>query len=208
MVGSLDGGKKKKKKKVYTTKKKNKHIHKRVKMGIYSLYSVDGTFFAIQVKETSPSNVKLVLPAAQELLWPSIGIVTTADFAILPSRWTLKPWRRTKKLWKRKRLLFRLKRRPKKKKLPIKLRQEKAKKMPKKAKRNDISPQAHSSVSLHLSKAEMRLPKDSTFSINLKQYYKLSMNSPTKIEKYDHMAKVIIIGDSGIGKTVLITRYC
>ena len=34
------------------------------------------------------------------------------------------------------------------------------------------------------------------------------MNSPTKIEKYDHMAKVIIIGDSGIGKTVLITRYC
>ena len=112
-----------------------------------------------------------------------------------------------KKLWKRKRLLFRLKRRPKKKKLPIKLRQEKAKKMPKKAKRNDISPQAHSSISLHLSKAE-RLPKDSTFSINLKQYYKLSMNSPTKIEKYDHMAKVIIIGDSGIGKTVLITRYC
>jgi Ras-related protein Rab-8A len=34
------------------------------------------------------------------------------------------------------------------------------------------------------------------------------MNSPNKIEKYDFMAKVIIIGDSGIGKTVLITRYC
>lgn len=30
----------KKKNKVYTTKKKNKHIHKRVKMGIYS---VEGT---------------------------------------------------------------------------------------------------------------------------------------------------------------------
>ena len=43
ITGDLDGGKKKKKKKVYTTKKKNKHIHKRVKMGIYSLYSVDGT---------------------------------------------------------------------------------------------------------------------------------------------------------------------
>jgi len=42
LTGDLDGGKKKKKKKVYTTKKKNKHIHKRVKMGIYSLYSVDG----------------------------------------------------------------------------------------------------------------------------------------------------------------------
>ena len=42
VTGDLDGGKKKKKKKVYTTKKKNKHIHKRVKMGIYSLYSVDG----------------------------------------------------------------------------------------------------------------------------------------------------------------------
>jgi small subunit ribosomal protein S27Ae len=44
LTGDLEGGKKKKKKKVYTTKKKNKHIHKRVKMGIYSLYSVDGNF--------------------------------------------------------------------------------------------------------------------------------------------------------------------
>ena len=47
VTGDLDGGKKKKKKKVYTTKKKNKHIHKRVKMGIYSLYSVDGIMFFI-----------------------------------------------------------------------------------------------------------------------------------------------------------------
>jgi small GTP-binding protein len=34
------------------------------------------------------------------------------------------------------------------------------------------------------------------------------MSSPKKNEKYDFMAKVIIIGDSGIGKTVLITRFC
>jgi len=47
VTGDLDGGKKKKKKKVYTTKKKNKHIHKRVKLGIYTLYSVDGTFLII-----------------------------------------------------------------------------------------------------------------------------------------------------------------
>lgn len=47
VTGDLDGGKKKKKKKVYTTKKKNKHIHKRVKLSIYTLYSVDGTFFVI-----------------------------------------------------------------------------------------------------------------------------------------------------------------
>ena len=44
LTGDLDGGKKKKKKKVYTTKKKNKHIHKRVKLAIYNLYSVDSTF--------------------------------------------------------------------------------------------------------------------------------------------------------------------
>ena len=47
VTGDLEGGKKKKKKKVYTTKKKNKHIHKRVKMGIYSLYSVDGIYLFI-----------------------------------------------------------------------------------------------------------------------------------------------------------------
>ena len=34
------------------------------------------------------------------------------------------------------------------------------------------------------------------------------MSSPRKNDKYDLMAKVIIIGDSGIGKTVLITRFC
>lgn len=43
VTGDLDGGKKKKKKKVYTTKKKNKHIHKRVKLSIYTLYGIDGT---------------------------------------------------------------------------------------------------------------------------------------------------------------------
>lgn len=47
LTGDLDGGKKKKKKKVYTTKKKNKHIHKRVKLGIYTLYSVDGISYFI-----------------------------------------------------------------------------------------------------------------------------------------------------------------
>lgn len=29
-----------------------------------------------------------------------------------------------------------------------------------------------------------------------------------KVEKYDRMAKVIIIGDSGVGKTNFITRFC
>ena len=43
VTGDLEGGKKKKKKKVYTTKKKNKHIHKRVKLSIYTLYGIDGT---------------------------------------------------------------------------------------------------------------------------------------------------------------------
>ena len=47
VTGDLDGGKKKKKKKVYTTKKKNKHIHKRVKLSIYTLYGIDGTYFLI-----------------------------------------------------------------------------------------------------------------------------------------------------------------
>ena len=44
VTGDLDGGKKKKKKRVYTSKKKNKHIHKRVKLAIYTLYGVDGTY--------------------------------------------------------------------------------------------------------------------------------------------------------------------
>jgi len=50
--GGLEGGKRKRKKKVYTTKKKNKHIHRKVKMGILNLYSVDGIVSSIQVKET------------------------------------------------------------------------------------------------------------------------------------------------------------
>jgi small subunit ribosomal protein S27Ae len=52
VTGDLEGGKKKKKKKVYTTKKKNKHIHKRVKLGIYTLYSVDGTSSPTQARAT------------------------------------------------------------------------------------------------------------------------------------------------------------
>lgn len=34
------------------------------------------------------------------------------------------------------------------------------------------------------------------------------MSEKKKSDKYDFMAKVIIIGDSGIGKTNLITRFC
>ena len=44
-------GKRKRKKKVYTTKKKNKHIHKKIKMGIYRLYSVDGKGWARQARD-------------------------------------------------------------------------------------------------------------------------------------------------------------
>lgn len=52
VTGDLDGGKKKKKKKAYTTKKKNKHIHKKIKLLPLSLYSVDGKYLLIQLKET------------------------------------------------------------------------------------------------------------------------------------------------------------
>jgi len=52
LTADLDGGKKKKKKKVFTNKKKNKHIHKRVKLAVYTLYSVDGIFWLIQERET------------------------------------------------------------------------------------------------------------------------------------------------------------
>lgn len=90
MNADLDGGKKKKKKKVYTTKKKNKHIHKRVKMGIYSLYSVDGKFKIIKAKAMSLSNVKLALHVDQELSWLNTGTDITVDFVILLSRWTLR----------------------------------------------------------------------------------------------------------------------
>ncbi len=97
VTGDLDGGKKKKKKKVYTTKKKGKHIHKRVKMGIYNLYSVDGTTFFIQAKETSPKPERPAPHADQEPSWDSTGTDTTADSATPPSRWTQKPLRRTKR---------------------------------------------------------------------------------------------------------------
>lgn len=96
-TGDLDGGKKKKKKKVYTTKKKNKHIHKRVKLGIYTLYSVDGTYPLIQVKGTSLNREKPVPHAAPEPSWLNIGIGTTAASAIPPSRWMLRPSKRTKR---------------------------------------------------------------------------------------------------------------
>ena len=97
VTGDLDGGKKKKKKKVYTTKKKNKHIHKRVKLSIYTLYGVDGKQLLIQVKETSPNKERHAPHVALEPLWPSIGTDTTVDSATPPSRWMLKPLRRTSK---------------------------------------------------------------------------------------------------------------
>lgn len=34
------------------------------------------------------------------------------------------------------------------------------------------------------------------------------MENAKKIEKFDFMIKIIIIGDSGVGKTNLITRFC
>lgn len=34
------------------------------------------------------------------------------------------------------------------------------------------------------------------------------METSSKSDKYDFMIKVIIIGDSGVGKTNLITRFC
>jgi hypothetical protein len=97
VTGDLDGGKKKKKKKVYTTKKKNKHIHKRVKLSIYTLYGVDGIYPFTQEKETLPNNERLAHHADLELSWPNIGIGITADFATPPSRWMLKPSKRTNK---------------------------------------------------------------------------------------------------------------
>ena len=97
VTGDLDGGKKKKKKKVYTTKKKGKHIHKKIKMGIYSLYSVDSNYQLIQTKEMFLNPEKLVLLADQEPSWVNIGTDTTVDSAILPSRWIQKLLRRTKK---------------------------------------------------------------------------------------------------------------
>jgi small subunit ribosomal protein S27Ae len=97
LTGDLEGGKKKKKKKVYTTKKKNKHIHKRVKLGIYTLYSVDGTPSPTQARVASPSNARPARHAAPAPSWPSTGTGTTAASATPPSRWTPKPSRRTNK---------------------------------------------------------------------------------------------------------------
>jgi small subunit ribosomal protein S27Ae len=97
LTADLDGGKKKKKKKVYTTKKKNKHIHKRVKLGIYNLYSIDGTFYPTQAKAQCPNNAKPVPPADPAPSWPNTGTATTADSATPPSRWTQKQSRRTRK---------------------------------------------------------------------------------------------------------------
>lgn len=97
VTGDLEGGKKKKKKKVYTTKKKNKHIHKRVKLGIYTLYSVDRTPSPTQPRATSPSNAKPVPPADPAPSWPNTGTDTTVGSAIPPSRWTPKPSKRTNK---------------------------------------------------------------------------------------------------------------
>jgi small subunit ribosomal protein S27Ae len=97
LTADLDGGKKKKKKKAYTTKKKGKHIHKKVKMGIYSLYAVDGTYSITQERELLPSPEKLAHPADPAPSWVSIGTDTTADSATPPSRWTPKPSRRTNK---------------------------------------------------------------------------------------------------------------
>lgn len=89
-TGDLDGGKKKKKKKAFTTKKKNKHIHKKIKLLPLSLYAVDGNTIFIQVKEISLNKERLAHHAVQELSWPNIGIVITADFATQPSRWMLR----------------------------------------------------------------------------------------------------------------------
>lgn len=96
-TGDLDGGKKKKKKKVYTTKKKNKHIHKRVKLSIYTLYGIDGNSLLMQARVTSPSSERLAPLAAPAPSWPSTGTDITADSATPPSRWTPKPSRRTNK---------------------------------------------------------------------------------------------------------------
>jgi hypothetical protein len=96
--GDLDGGKKKKKKKVFTTKKKNKHIHKRVKLSTYNLYSVDGILSIIKEKEMLLNKEKPALHVAQELLWLNIGIDIIADSVILPLRWMLRQLKRMKKL--------------------------------------------------------------------------------------------------------------
>lgn len=76
--------------------------------------------------------------ADPESSWDSIGIVTTADSATPPSRWTPKPSRRTKKSSRRRKLLSRPKPRPKPRKLLIRLLLVRVKRTPRKAKRNDV----------------------------------------------------------------------
>jgi len=98
VTGDLDGGKKKKKKKVFTNKKKNKHIHKRVKLAVYTLYSVDGIHSSIQVKAMSVNKERLVLHVDLEPLWLSIGTDIIVDSAIPQLRWMPKLLRKIKKL--------------------------------------------------------------------------------------------------------------
>jgi len=95
VTGDLDGGKKKKKKKVFTNKKKNKHIHKRVKLAVYTLYSVDGTNLSIQEKATLHNKERPVHHADPELLWPNTGTDITADSVTPLLRWMLKLLKRT-----------------------------------------------------------------------------------------------------------------
>jgi len=95
--GGLEGGKRKRKKKVYTTKKKNKHIHRKIKMGILNLYSVDGNTKFIQARVTWLNSARPALTVVLEYSWLSIGTDITADSAIPQSRWTPKQSRRTKK---------------------------------------------------------------------------------------------------------------
>jgi hypothetical protein len=67
-------------------------------MGIYTLYSVDGTYITTQVKETSPNKERPAPHVDLELSWDNIGIDITVDSATPPSRWTPKPLKRTNKL--------------------------------------------------------------------------------------------------------------
>ena len=74
VTDGLDGGKKKKKKKVYTTKKKGKHIHKKIKMLPFTLYSVDGTFFAnFRKRKRHPGQKDLSFLRTRNLHGPALG---------------------------------------------------------------------------------------------------------------------------------------
>lgn len=97
LTADLSGGKRKRKKKVYTTKKKNKHIHKKIKMGIYTLYAVDSNSSTIQRRAKSLKTERPAPHADQVSSWASTGTDIIAVSATPPSRWTLKQSRRTKK---------------------------------------------------------------------------------------------------------------